>query len=614
MPRSLILDVEERRHGDALAGEADDLDRTAVAAERAGKNMEGMGRQSSRLDEEVQRLTKHIHEVRTEVDRTGRFELLDEKGFREDQRRLSQLTRTLKALGPEAGDAVGRGVFGGITDALATGAAASRGALIAVLVGGAVAAAPLIGAAIAGAVTGAVGLGGIAGGIALAAQDTQVQQAAQRLGRELMQDLTADARVFVDPTVKGLRELANVWHDIEPDIARDFQTLAPGVEAFARGVGGLVHELQPGLSKAFEAAVPALVVLGEELPKLGAAVGAFLEDVTGSDAALVGLRATLMIVDAAIVGLGMTIRVLEEIFKGAVIAIEKVSGALEDIPVPEANEAFAAINDITERWLGNNIVLARAVNQTSQETWALSKAIAGVEQGFGEAITTLDTFIYGVDRLIQKELALDDANINWQQSLDDLAEELKTGKRTLDINSQAGRDNARAILEAVGAAERLRQDMITKTPTAVGKANAEYQKAIDKIYAMGRQAGLSKRQLDDLVGKYRIDIEVAVHGLGAALAGVLKKFPGFAAGGRPPTDGSWFLVGEAGPEPMRIRNGQPEVLPASHTPTLLGGGDTYNVTINVDAGVSDPLAVAEKIRQVLRQLKRSKGGVDLGIG
>lgn len=601
MARDLVLNVHERRTGDALDREADALDRTGDSAERAGKKMEGMGRQSSRLDEEIRRLTTHIHDVRTEVDRTGKFELLDDKSFRDDQRRLSQLTRTLKAIGPQVGDEAGRSIVGGIADALATGAGAMRGAMMGILVGGVVAASPLIGAVIAAAVTGGVGVGGVAGGIALAARDSSVQAAAKDLGHEVFTDLVADAQVFVEPTIKALDRLGEAWDKISRPLRSDFDKIAPGVERLADGIAGLVEEFEPGLSKALDMAVPALQIMGEELPYLGKALGVFLEDVVRGEATLTSLRATLEILSAAIVATGAVIGALEEGFQDLVEGAAKVSGALEDIPIPGMKNAFAAVNDITEQWLGSNIQLGVAIGEVTEQEKKAARAAEDLK--------------VKLDDLFEVQMSLDEATLHWNESLADVTEELNKGKRTLALNTEEGRKNTEALLNGISAAIDMRDAMVA-SGKGTDAANRAYQEAITKLEAIARKAGFSKQEIDKLVGNYEIGITYNIKTQGhvpnlhlGPNAGVTVDLPGRAAGG-PVQAGMPYLVGEQGIPEVFVPDQNGMIVPPAGWGGG-GGGDTYNFYI--DAGVSDPAAIAERIRLLLRDLKRSKGGAKLGL-
>lgn len=74
----------------------------------------------------------------------------------------------------------------------------------------------------------------------------------------------------------------------------------------------------------------------------------------------------------------------------------------------------------------------------------------------------------------------------------------------------------------------------------------------------------------------------------------LPQIPALATGGivRRPT---LALVGEAGPEAVVPLNGR------------FGGGDTYNITVEVKAGVGDPVAIGREVYRTLQALERSTG-------
>lgn len=81
------------------------------------------------------------------------------------------------------------------------------------------------------------------------------------------------------------------------------------------------------------------------------------------------------------------------------------------------------------------------------------------------------------------------------------------------------------------------------------------------------------------------------------------KYVGFARGTAGASRG-WHVVGERGPELVRFRGGE-QVLGARATRDAMGGGDTYNVS--VQAGVGDPVAIGRQVDSVLRRYRRQAG-------
>jgi TP901 family phage tail tape measure protein len=91
--------------------------------------------------------------------------------------------------------------------------------------------------------------------------------------------------------------------------------------------------------------------------------------------------------------------------------------------------------------------------------------------------------------------------IGFAQSIGDLTNTLKENGRTLDINTQKGRDNKSAILDTVDAAEKAAQAKLTETGS-VQAASDTYNGYISQLRKTLSQAGFTKQQIDDLIRTY----------------------------------------------------------------------------------------------------------------
>jgi TP901 family phage tail tape measure protein len=124
------------------------------------------------------------------------------------------------------------------------------------------------------------------------------------------------------------------------------------------------------------------------------------------------------------------------------------------------------------------------VKDTAKELADAEKAA----KGFSDALDALTKVAFDVE----------DAQIKWHQGLIDLRKELKTGTKTLDINTQAGIDNREALKDqlenalAVGIAMREKG----KSESEAARITKEH---VDQVRAEAIAAGFSKEEIDDYI-------------------------------------------------------------------------------------------------------------------
>lgn len=170
------------------------------------------------------------------------------------------------------------------------------------------------------------------------------------------------------------------------------------------------------------------------------------------------------------------------------------------------------------------------------------------------------------------------ASISWEQAVDDASRALKDNGRNVDIGTQKGRDNRRALLDMVRAGQDYRQGLVDQGKP-LDKVNEKVADMRDQLYRTGRRMGLSKEAARDYADQLKgipksVTTDIAVRyrykftfngqqydlstseaiaaALGVALpdVGVTKtpEVAGARADGGPVRKGSTYLVGEKGPE------------------------------------------------------------------
>lgn len=156
----------------------------------------------------------------------------------------------------------------------------------------------------------------------------------------------------------------------------------------------------------------------------------------------------------------------------AVTQYDSVSGALEVVG--------KQLDRGREQWQRNQDATAAARRQTERNESAL-RGLAGQATDTGDAIEGLEDIIRGFG---SAQFDLADAQEKVEAALDDFNEKLLENGSTLDINEQAGRDNAAAARDIAKAYLDLAASTVTSTRNA--------EDAIP-IIAAGREAFINAR-------------------------------------------------------------------------------------------------------------------------
>jgi TP901 family phage tail tape measure protein len=100
-------------------------------------------------------------------------------------------------------------------------------------------------------------------------------------------------------------------------------------------------------------------------------------------------------------------------------------------------------------------------------------------------------------------LSAEDAAIGWNQALADMNKELRGGTKTLDITSQAGRDNRSAFLDAAEAAITHGEKVAAQTGS-VQRGVGVVRDHIAQLRQQALQAGFTEREIDAYIRKLNL--------------------------------------------------------------------------------------------------------------
>lgn len=494
-----------------------------------------------------------------------------------------------------AGSALGTAVMEGLSSTVDAFPGKLKGILIAGLAGLGLALAPVIGAALNGALLAALGGGVLAIGITNAVKDAGVAGAFKGLFSGVSADVKSASQSMVEPLEFAARRFKLAWQGaVGSGVTQALVSLAAAIKPIANGLAGMAEKAMPGFNRAIQAAVPVLQQLGAELPGLGQNLSDFFRMLSlGGGGAVKGIMVLVRILGSTLKQFGAIIMVLSVMFDLLTRKAEAVFTTLSKAPViggmfkgiaaslREFN-AEAADSDAVE---GYGFMLDDAGAAAGRTGSELSRLNEQMNKLYGTMTTTLD------------------ANIAWEEAWDRLTESVKENGRNLDITTDKGRQNTRAIEDSARAAWAKREADIAAaggqnaSKEAVDAANAAFARQIGELEGLLRKLGFTEEQISQVLGQWRglaaapdihktVTVERKV--LGPAL-GPQYGYRGFASG-TPSAPPGMAWVGEEGPELMSMRGGE-RIYSARQSEKMAagaggGGGQVVQVVVSGGSGAT----------------------------
>lgn len=470
-----------------------------------------------------------------------------------------------------------------------------RGGMIGGIVALVAMAAPAIGAMVGGAVLGSVATGGVVGGVIAATKDPRVKQAwTDMLGRFSAEDFGGDA--MAQPVIDSLGRLGTAIKELGLDDA--LSQGGPALEELTDGVIRFAQGVMPGFVDVMADSGTTAAVVGDGLATVGESLGDMIQTINSSEGALVGLEALFD-------GLGWTLRTLGDVvkflgdgFKFAATASATMSGAMEDVVgwVPGVGNLMRWVNDITEDYAGTNDKLSKKIVLMGSATALASQKLDPFSAYLKEAANNADALNVQLDELFAGALAVDEATMKYEESVDELTAAIQANGRSIDARTEQGRAVRGAILDEIQAAMALREANI-KAGMSTADANKIYQDQINKLEAAAIKAGINKQALLELTGDYHVSVIYTISTRGSVPkyvgAGYSEPAQDAMGAGRRASGGSLmpgvpYKFGEHGPEygmfdaPGRMySHSQSMAMAQAWQPAASSGGGNRTVTIIV---------------------------------
>lgn len=498
----------------------------------AQSKFDGLGKSSKttleNLDQRLIRTREQVKRLGDEFNRTGDVGVLERmfKGQGE-LKALEGLRKKLTgALGQGAADA-GPQISKATGDAVGSLPPQAQLALGLAIANAILVASPFIGAAINGALLAGVGLGGIGLGIAGQIHDPAVMAAWTDMTHGLAAEWHQVTRPFIEPLVHAATIFGTALHSAVDGI--DFGQLAGLVEPLARGVAGLITAIGPGLSDAFGASGPILKQFAQDLPMVGKAISDMFSSMSrGGKGAAEGLHTLLFILSALISMLGTLLGVLGSIYHGIVSFGDAFGKAAADGLRPFSKVLGDVADGLTKMW--------HYATSGKDGVETLGMAVGGAGKQAAQTADYFDTLAKTLnlvtentntlagkmtDKLINTMLDADQATLSWHESLTRLTESFHQNGRSIDINKAKGQANLETVQAAIQANLRI-YDTNIRSGVSAKDAAAKYDENTAALERQLKKAGLTQKEIDGLVGKYRnvpdiVNTEIATKGLTEAI-------------------------------------------------------------------------------------------------
>lgn len=469
---------------------------------------------------------------------------------------------------------------------------------------------PLLASTAAVAIT--VGLGGaIAGiGIMAAAQNDKVKKAFSDLKEDVGSDLATLAEPLVPVLVGIAGKFKSTFDTLAPSLGRAFERMAPVIDNFADNLTAGFEKFAPMIDIVTQKFGPLMDVLGSELQvMLQHLAGDFIYLAESADPEFLSLLMSSLtaFIDVVLI----TIANLAKLGSGITNLIDLIPGINLDDGEASARSFGEAIGDTTKNLF--------------------------------EAAGATDGLTSKMVELANQFLAASDSEIGFEAAIDSATKAIQKNGRTLDINTEKGRDNRQALNRIASAALQMRDDMQAAgqdSSEAMSRARRQFIRAAEgmglsrsEARKLADQSGLLAQQIRKVPSQKRTrfpnDARIAaerVRELQAALAAIPRNVTtnvnvngnyagkgGYASGGpisaaaTGGARGNLVMVGEAGRELVRLPYGS-QVIPNGQTESMMGsggGGGSGVLVVQLRLGTVD---LGEVLIDPIRKAVQTRGG------
>lgn len=478
--------------------------------------------------------------------------------------------------------------------------------IIAAMAGIAAVAAPALAAALSGAMVLGLGAGFVGVGAMLLMENKKVKASFDATFKEIKGTLTDAFKPLIPVlnTVQGV--MKGLAKEFAPVIKSSMELAKGPLKEFVKSLGRAFSELKPTIKPMMDAFTSLLGVIGPQLPGL-------FESIAGS---LTELFKTVMENKDVIAGVFIALMMAIPPVIDAVGWLTRAFGEIVDASVNVASAVMIAFQDV-------KIATANMVEGVARGARSLGEVLSHIPgmEDFGRAI------MEGADGVIRKmgeirseaertkvEIQIKADIWDLQEKLNMARTELKDPNLTKERRATLNADISKLMANHADAIRRLGDPKLIKTYTAnlnADKSKLEAALAAARkgladpnltkerkaklnadIAQLKSQIAAAKGAIASVRGKtVAITVNTIYNGSASSRAAIAAKnrahggvvgggIGAFANGGVSGASGATALVGEQGPELVRLPFGS-TVVPAGGTRALLDSGGGSGLTVNI---------------------------------
>ena len=418
--------------------------------------------------------------------------------------------KDFEKAGKQAGDGVSSGMMGVLKTPILGPALVAGAVAVAATV------APAAGAIVAGGIVTGFGAGLAGLGLVFAAKSEAVQQQWKRTLDSMGSQMRTLSKPFENTLIAMSLVAKRTFASFAPILGDAFKRMAPVLTTFGDQFGRALERLKPALLPLTDAFNAVLTSLGpavqdmigkvsDGLIKLSASVQrspgavadlvrglgdlvktsldliAALNDMNAKFKDLTGISAVTAVMDG-----------LNGVLKGSELALKSVTApiGLLDAGLQKIGLKGKAASDNQATFSSNLFATAAAINKLIPPTETLA-------QKFARQAAATQQSNDALARQANLLLALSGSQIAYQQALDDATASVKANGKTLDLNTQKGRDN-RTALNNVASAAIAQVAAMRNAGDGNVKAARFAEQARVSFVKQAVQMGMSKRAAQDM--------------------------------------------------------------------------------------------------------------------
>lgn len=142
-----------------------------------------------------------------------------------------------------------------------------------------------------------------------------------------------------------------------------------------------------------------------------------------------------------------------------------------------------------------------AMRKSLEATEEGRKALEEYDKTVDDAASSLDDLTAKMQEQADAALAAADAQLGFEQAIDDATASAKENGKTLDVNTEKGRNNRRALLNLVSSS-RDYIAQLKNTDASSKQVSGATQRATDSFLRAAKQMGLTQREAYELMIQY----------------------------------------------------------------------------------------------------------------